>query len=534
MRVPQEEFRAALYIRLSREDGDREESDSVQNQRALLLSHARADESIADWEVFVDDGYSGTDFERPGFQRMKAALEAGRLNCVMVKDLSRFGRDYIEVGRYLEQVFPARRIRFISVNDQLDSYRAPAQSDTILVPFKNLLNDAYSRDISQKIRSSLDLKRKNGEFIGAFASYGYQKGPGRRLEIDEAAAAVVRRIFGDFLNGASKAGIARALNAQGVESPAAYKLRGEPGYRPAHQGLRLWSYSCVHRILQNRIYAGDMVQGRNAVISYKLQRTRARPESEWFVVEDTHPAIVSREEWQRAQALLARRARADAAPAADAREEAAAPAKSPPAVHALAGFVRCADCGRALHRRRVRQSYGEYEYYSCPSYRASKTACSRHSVRVDAVERAVLEAIREQIRRAVDFARLRGSLEGLREPARESAAAQYRAAQRELEKILNLKRAAYEDWKLGELSREEYHSFKADYDAREAQLRRVPKPESLGEPPWLAALKGLEDPQSLDRALVAALVEAVRVHADGSLTIEFTFADALERAAGEG
>ena len=493
------EFRAALYIRLSREDGDREESDSVANQRALLTEYVRAEESIAYFELFIDDGYSGTDFDRPGFQRMLEALRTRRLNCVVVKDLSRFGRNYIDTGRFLEQEFPLLGVRFISLGDDIDSWARPAQSNTILVPFKNLINDEYSRDISQKIRAALDSKRRRGEFIGSHPPYGYQRAEENHahLIVDPNTAGIVRRIFAEFLSGRAKTAIARELNAEGIPSPAAMR-RGERG---------LWSYSSVDHILRNPVYRGDLVQGRYGNISYKLQKTRRRPEERWFVVRGTHEALIAPEEFDRAQALMETDTRADA------RGN----------VHPLAGLVRCAECGRALSRRRVRHAYGVYEYYLCPTYKQSHTACTPHSVRVDLVEREVLAAIREEIRAAVDFSRVASELGKDRREKNQLA-----ALERSLSRVMERKRGIYSDWKDGELTREEYLSFKEGYDREETELRRQIEAErsraktadKAGE--W-AKLAALAYPETLERGLAAALLRRVLVHADGSLTVEFRF-----------
>lgn len=493
-------FRAALYIRLSREDGDREESDSVANQRALLTEYARADDTIENFELFIDDGYSGTGFDRPAFRRMLEALRARRLNCVVVKDLSRFGRNYIDTGRYLEQEFPLLGVRFISLGDDIDSWARPAQSNTILVPFKNLINDEYSRDISQKIRAALDSKRRRGEYIGSHPPYGYRRAEDdrTRLAVDPAAADVVRRIFRDFLAGRSKSAIARALNAEGVPSPAAYRSGG----------AGLWSYSSVDHILRNPVYRGDLVQGRYGNVSYKIQKTRRRPEERWFVARGTHEPLVEPADFDRAQGLMETDARADA----ESGE-----------VHPLAGLVRCAECGRALSRRRVRHAYGVYEYYICPTYKQSHEACTPHSVRVDAVEREVLSAIRDEIRAAVDFSRVAAELKTVH---REKSSLS--ALERSLSRVMELKRGIYGDWKDGELTREEYLSFKEGYDRQETELRRQIEAEktraaSGGGGEW-AKLAALGCPETLERGLAAALVRRVLVHADGSLTIEFRFA----------
>ena len=490
-------FRAALYIRLSREDGDREESDSVANQRALLTDFARGEPTIGAYEYFIDDGYSGTDFDRPAFQRMLAALRTRRLDCVAVKDLSRLGRNYIDTGRYLEQEFPLLGVRFISLLDDIDTWARPAQANTILVPFKNLINDEYSRDISQKIRAALDAKRRRGEFIGSHAPYGYRRSEAdrTRLEIDPEPGEVVRHIFRAFLAGRPKAAIARELNSRGIPSPGA--RRG---------GTGLWSYASVDHILRNPVYRGDLVQGRYGNISYKLQKTRPRPRERWFAVPGTHEALIAPADFDRAQTLM---------------ETGTRQGPTETAVHPLSGLVRCADCGRAMARRRVRHSYGVYEYYICPTYRQSRTACTPHSVRVDRVETAVLEAIREEIRAAVDFRRVADRLGREKRERRRLP-----GLERALAHVMELKRGIYGDWKSGELTREEYLAFKEGYDRQEAELRRQIGEEKTRREPAGEAWERLAElacPEKLERDLTTALIRRVLVAEDGSLTIEFRF-----------
>ncbi len=503
-------FNAALYVRLSREDGDREESDSVDSQRSILKAFAEDDKYIDSYEFYVDDGYTGTDFDRPAVKKMLLQIESGNVNCVVVKDLSRLGRNYIEVGRYLEQIFPSLGVRFISISDNIDSYLMPSQSNTIIVPFKNLINDEYSRDISQKIRTALDIRRKRGDFIGSFACYGYKKSDERgKLVIDEETAPIVKRIFEDFIAGKPKNTIARELNLEGVPSPSEYKRRKNKTYVPPG-GNGLWSFSSVNRILSNPIYTGDMVQARSGVVSYKVHKTRARPESEWIVSKNTHEPIITREQFERAAEMQSMDVRADMAVGA---------------VHPLSGFVKCAECGRALSRRSVKHRYGVYNYYICPTYKQSHEACTKHSVRVDKVEKTVLDTIREQIQRTVDMERLseRSSRKSM------STAPQLGALKRELSKIMLLKQSAYEDWKLGDISREEFRSFKESYDERERTINgRIAELENYGSKekqcdPVRKLMLSLEAPETLSRSLVASLIRDILIHEDGRITINFKF-----------
>ena len=486
-------FRAALYIRLSREDGDGGESLSVANQRALLSAYAASDPSIGESEEYIDDGFSGTDFDRPAFLRMLSDLRAKKRNCVVVKDLSRFGRNYIGAGKYLEEEFPALGVRFISLGDGIDSFLRPESTDSILLPFRNLLNDEYSRDISKKIRASLDTRRRNGIFIGSKASYGYRRSaekPGS-IEPDPETAPVVRRIFASYIKGMSKNAIVRMLNQERIPPPG------------AQRGAKLWSFSSVDRILRNPVYTGDLVQGKNGNISYRVQKTRRRPEKDWFVTPDAHEALIQRADFEEARMRMALPARAAGSGQ----------------VHALAGLVRCAQCGRALARRSVKSGGKTYEYYYCPTYRQDRTACTKHAIRVSAVEQAVLDALRAEIAAAVDFSRLETALS--RREADEKAE---KAAKKALSRVMELKRESYTDWKNGDLTREEYLSFKEGYDRQERALRAQLETQSDAQQArGYACLRELAMPDRLERGLVTALVRQIRIGEGGEIEIEFRF-----------
>ena len=287
-------FNVAVYIRLSREDGDKEESDSVGNQRKLLTDYVAKKEDFILYDTYIDDGYSGTNFNRPSFQRMIADIQDGKVNCVVVKDLSRFGRDYIDTGRYLERYFPDLGVRFISVTDSIDSMK---QAYDMLLPIKNIFNEQYARDISKKIQATVKSKQKAGEFIGAFTSYGYKKSPvnKNKLVIDDYAASVVRRIFSLYIQGYGKQKIAKLLNAEGILCPAEYKKVNGENYKNCNrlESTTYWSYSTINSILHREMYVGNMVQGT------KHQRMRSKqkkkPKEDWIIVENTHEPIIDKE-----------------------------------------------------------------------------------------------------------------------------------------------------------------------------------------------------------------------------------------------
>ena len=236
-----EKYNCATYLRLSRSDGDQQESNSIKNQRALLNDYMGKHPELHKFDEYVDDGYSGTNFERPDFKRMMQDIEKRNVNCIIVKDLSRFGRNYIETGRYLERIFPFMGVRFIAINDHYDSAEENDDKGRILIPFNNLINDTYCRDISLRVRSHLDVKRKEGQFIGSFAGYGYRKDPKDKnhLIIDEYAAGIVQEIFKQKLNGMSSQRIASHLNELGVLPPNEYKRANGFNYTCGFQAGRI-------------------------------------------------------------------------------------------------------------------------------------------------------------------------------------------------------------------------------------------------------------------------------------------------------
>lgn len=500
-------WKTAGYLRLSREDGDKAESDSIANQRKLLEQYLKIHPELHLVAFYQDDGCTGTHFDRPAFRRMEADIAAGIINCVLVKDLSRFGRDYIEMGRYLEKLFPARGVRFIAINDRVDSRQGRYD---LMLPMKNLFNTQYARDISEKVRSAIHTKQQRGEFVGAFASYGYRKDPAdhNHLVVDPAAAQVVRQIFDLFEQGYGKIRIAKWLNAEGIPSPSEYKrILGER----YHNGRKMeqttyWTYATIHRILQNQIYAGHMEQGRNVRPTMHGKAVQL-DRSDWTVVPDTHEAVIGAEQWERVQALLRRRT----------RQLEFDGNQSP-----FAGFLRCGDCGRAMVKTR---RTGGMIYYSCGSYqRYGPTVCSRHSIAHDALEQIVLD----------DLNRILVPVHNLRELAEERETEvsgeqeeTHKRLQEGLERLFRLKKAAYEDYREGLLLREEYLRYREDYERQEeeasAQLAQIDRKERPRESVWVEDLLREGRLTRLDRTTVAETLEQIFVFADGRLEISYRF-----------
>lgn len=525
------QWRAAEYLRISREDGDKEESDSIGTQKDITHEYIEKSGDLVFAGEYVDDGWSGTNFQRPDFERLMADVKSGAVNCIIVKDLSRLGRNYILVGQYLEMIFPLMNLRFISVVDHIDSVRDPASINNALVSFKNVMNDEYCRDISNKVRSSLDRKRSKGEFIGSFASYGYRKDPEDRhhLLVDPPAADVVRSIYRWFLGGMSILGIAKKLNQLGVPNPSAYKRQLGMNYRhPAGELCGgLWPDSSVKRILKNRLYTGDMVQSRTRIKSYKVQVCQNVPEEEWTVVPDTHEAIIPREEFETVQQLLRRDTRA-------------APGTSH--VSIFGGYIRCADCRRAMAKKSAAQPHKKYYYYVCQTFRkGDRAACTKHTIREEKLHQAVLTTIQAQIQLAVSMDEILQELKKNPLRVRRSSRLEALLAGKEQEhaRLSQFKMDLYPDWKSGVLSKDEYLALREKFDRQleqaEAAIAGIREEirqyrETAGaEDRFIRHFLKYRNITELTREVIVELIEMIYVHEGGTITIQFKFQDEYQR-----
>ena len=391
-------YKAVGYCRLSREHNKQSVSDSIENQRKLIRSYVDKHPNIKLISEFADDGYTGTNYDRPGFRGVLEAVKSGKANCVIVKDLSRLGREYIETGKYLETIFPSLGVRFIAINDDVDS-SVERNGDDLIIPIKNIMNESYCRELSRKLRAQFRIQRGKGEFLGAFACYGYAKSPADKhaLVVDNCAAEVVRGIFALKLRGYSQDAIADFLNTEGVLPPAEYKrsqgLKYKSGF--CSGGKSQWTPVAVRRILTNRVYTGALIQGRRGTPNYKLKQVCERDESEWVVVENNHEPIVDKLIFSLVQRLLERDTRT--APGSE-------------TVFPLAGTLFCPDCGRPMQRRSVQRSGRKYCYYVCSTYKSGH-GCSSHSIEVRKLETAVLHGIQGQIDAAAEISALKGSMD---------------------------------------------------------------------------------------------------------------------------
>ena len=384
------DYHAALYIRLSKEDENEGPSGSVTNQQSLLHAFVR-EHRLDVYDTYIDDGWSGTSFDRPGFQRMLRDIEAGRVNMVITKDLSRLGRDYIMTGHYMERYFPEKRVRYISLLDGVDTGVESSAND--ITPFRAIMNDMYAKDISKKIKSVKHDKQRKGEFIGGKPMYGYRMHPSEknRIVIDEDAAPVVRRIFAMALAGTSCRQIAVRLNEEGVLSPAAYAGLTLSCHGP-YSGQ--WSSERITAMLKNETYIGNMVQGRTARISYKTKKCLRRQPEQWVVVEHTHEPLIDPETFRKVQLMVNSRRNT----------------RSRTYDFLLKGLIFCHECGYPLAVMNRRNAAGEDRlFFVCRTYQRFTKAgvCSCHSIKEQTVTEAVIERTRNVCETYLNPERLR-------------------------------------------------------------------------------------------------------------------------------
>lgn len=535
-------FYAAMYLRLSREDSDagavadsgnpggagatfKAESNSIGSQRELIRSFIREQEDMELFDCYADDNYSGSNFERPEFKRMISDIEAGRVNCVIVKDLSRFGRDYIETGRYLDQVFPALGVRFIALTDRYDSFSADAGERNIVLPVKNFINDSYCRDISTKVKSQLAVKRRKGECLAAFAVYGYRKSAEDRntLLVDDYAAEIVRRIFAWKIEGMAVSAIAEKLNDLHILSPKEYKKSLGLNYRGGFtrgSGSK-WSSPSIRRILTNEVYLGHLVQGRTERVNIKVKKRVEKPEEEWIRVEDAHEPIISADDFAIVQNLL----KADGRVSPKRKE-----------ISPFMGLLFCGDCREQMVRRVNCYKGTEKVYYICSTKNRGE-GCSRHSIEETVLKELAGTAIR---RYANDFLEQEKLFAQAKErEANLQAVISYNKEiarlKREQEKYFSLTAGLYEDLRTGVITEEEFERLHGEFqkkaeslaaaEGRQEQLVKEMFRSGVLSAGRLAAFKDSLELKEIDRHTLASLVKRIWVYEGKRIEIEFYFTD---------
>jgi len=523
-------WRIAVYIRLSREDGN-DESESVVNQKKILTEYLEKhfEDQYVVVDYYMDDGLTGTDDTRKEFMRLIHDIDLSEVNCMVVKTLARAFRNYSDQGYYLEYFFPQKNVRFISVGDPvIDTYKNPDIITGLEVPITGLMNDRYSARTSSDIRRTFNMKRRNGEFIGAFPPYGYLKDPENknRLILDPEIASLKREMRGWIVqDGMSLGGVARKLNELGVPNPTAYKHKlGWQYCNPlVKENDGLWVGTSVKHVLLNQVNLGHMVQGKQRVVSYKVHDKIRVPEEDWFIVHNTHEPTFTQEEYDALENVLARDTRTP---------------NGSKTVHLFSGFLRCSDCNKALQRR---TSKG-HTYYACRTHtEKSKERCTKHSIRLDILEEAVLQSVRMQIALIENLAEVIEEINQRVDINTQSSRIEslLKARHQELAKMKNAADSLYVDWKAGELTAEDYRRMKQKFDDKVNQIaevianleeeQRVAQQGVTAESDLFLAFAKHGNIAKLDRGVLIALVDTIYVHEDKGITIKYRYADQYER-----
>lgn len=525
-------WRLGAYTRLSKEDGDKPQSDSIENQQKIINNYIdwmrRQGENVASVEVYTDDGYAGGSFDRPDYKRLISDIEAGAVNCIIFKDLSRLGRNYPELGRLLEDYFPSKGVRVISILNSLDSVKSPETYCSSIVSFSNIVNDDYIRQLSVKIKSTLNMKRNAGEFIGNYAPYGYVKSPEDRhkLVIDPEAAEIVRTIFDWYTEGASTSAIVRRLNALHIPPPSVYKTEnGCKGFSHHSSGGKkqnLWSTTTVSSILKDEVYIGNLVQGKYKSASYRSKRMVPNERSNWTVIEGTHEAIISDEQFTLVHERFQRHARVSAG-----REE----------PYLLSGFVFCGRCGRRMNRC-VSNGHARFR---CPTRTYAPEKCQGESVSEKQLEQIVFQAVRSQISELVDA---RAAVMAAKRAANGiSDASEYSAAlgraEREKKRLTEAKFRLYDNLQNGLIDEAEYGQFRSQYTKEIAvQEEYIAKlQESLqnlkkarqADDEFVEFFSQYGNLQTLDRATVIHLIDHITIHDREHIEVHFKFSSEREK-----
>jgi len=513
------DYNVAIYCRLSNDDGENKESNSIANQKAILLEYI-TNNGWTLYDIYVDDGYTGTNFQRPAFKRMISDIEKGLISLILTKDMSRLGRDYIQVGYYIERYFPEKGVRYIAVNDNVDTHRDENGDD--ITPFKAIINDMYSKDISRKIRSVFEVKRREGKFIGAFPPYGYKKDPSNKshLIIDRETAPVVRRIFEMYLSGEGFTSIAKKLNKEGIMPPSIDKERRYINYKNGRIKVPKWCHSSVKHILTNDTYAGNLSQRKSKKINYKSQKVKRLNKSEWIIKEDTHKPIISQEKFNLVQTLINQKSSNFGV----ARKK----------TNLFSGFIFCSDCKQ--HMTYYKMPKGYY-YLICSTYKKyGKEECTRHSYLENHLHEIVLKDIMTLLKTKIDF-------KGVEERAREVIADQsnerditeeLNIIKKRLEQIKNPIKSLYEDKVKGIITQKQFQELYNEFIteeknllARKKKLEREQernKGENLEEKIKILIDK-LYNIKKLNRLILAELINKIEISEDGEVKIYYRIKD---------
>ena len=514
-------WRVGIYVRLSSEDkvknGD--ESNSIINQKGLIEYYLSNEKGIKIYDVYTDDGFTGTDFNRPGFQRLKEDIYNGKVNTIVVKDLSRLGRDYLGVGELIETLIPKYNIRFISINERIDSYLKPESIKSIEVPIKNLMNEGYSKDISYKIRSSLRISKENGNYIGNLPPYGYIKDSEdcHKLLIDPEAAKIVKKIFDLALNGYSKIEIINELNDEHILTPTQYfknKLKLKVG-----RLSEKWNTRTIDNILKNETYIGNLVQGKKRRISYKVHNVVRNAEEDWICIENHHEGIIERKIFKQIQLIVFNRN---------------SKANTKGKYTTYTGYLKCNECKCNL--RKFTRPNSDNNFYYCNTYIKNKS-CSKHYITEKEVDDIVLAILNTHIDIMCDLEKElneRVSVSSV-EYKKEISKIRLVEVNKEIQKYEKLLKEVIKDYEKDYISKEDFDSFNKEYIYNLNELRiekeELEKKKISGlDLKWLNNYKKIGKLTTVDRNIISKFINNIYIDKNKNIRIEFKYKEQYEDA----
>ena len=533
-------YHTAGYIRLSIEDSGKTDGYSLANQEKLVKDFIADQQDMRLYRLYIDNGATGTVFERPAFDEMLQDMKDGKINCIVVKDLSRLGRNYLEAGNYLEQIFPFFRVRFISITDGYDSNSPDVTDESLIIPLKNIINEGYAKDISQKITTSFEARKKQGQFMGKYPVYGYLKDPENKnhLIVNPETCGIVKRIFQMRDSGMALGAIASQLNEEGIPSPARYLWLKALSKEERHKDS-YWDRTNVKRLLTNKMYLGMLVYGKERTSFAKGIKRQRVPESEWKYVPNAHEAIIDQELFDSVQRKL-EGAKQNFLNMTGINED-----YQPE--NLFRGRIHCSDCGRAMKMTkfvttRKDGSTDRYAVYECCRRKQLyDLSCPQRSIRKSIIDKTVEEAIRFHIRTFLDTEQVIAKLN--RSPKGKAAASNIqnhiREKQRRITKIERLSTGIYEDYREGILDEEEYLAIRRQYGAEKEELLKEVDALMLAETEHEAdyhstgsladIVRKYAEFQELSREIVEAFITDIQVHTDSHLAITFAFEDEFQR-----
>lgn len=536
--APLQIFPTAIYARLSVENSGKSENvDVIANQIEICKSYIADRPYLSLVDTYIDNGHTGTVFDRPEFNRLMNDIKSGRIKCLVVRDLSRFGRDYIETGTYLERIFPQIGLRFIAIKENYDNFDTDGSNESLMIPLQNMINALYSKDISRKVSTALKAQMEQGTFQKRNLPYGYRWNEEHtNMVIDEETASYVRLIFQRKIEGCSMPMILDELDRLGAPNTELRKRQN--GTRTGDGcSCKGWHKSTVYGILTNPHYVGDTVLGRSMVAIYKgIKSHNVKDKDEWIVFPNTHEAIISREDFQKVQDIM------NAASVARQTKMQKSEEIRATLINLFDGKIFCADCGKRMyfHRKRVdkRKDGGWYAFYECSTYVGRRYEhCTAHYIRQDRLESDVLAAIQLQVKAALDYDKLLDKLRGIEgeKNIRDKQNALITSLNLKLSGVSKKRTRLYEDFAEGILDEEEYTFAKKSYDEQFADLSRrldeaVQRRSKFNKAmsvdnKWITLMKSVSTATQLSQELVDESVEKVKIHEDGAVELVMKYGD---------